>query len=71
MKWKHPKDGQKRIIKKFALFPIRLNGETRWLETVYILQKYLDGNSCGYWDNKMFCSKGFKSLIDERRSLLE
>lgn len=38
MKIKRVKPGDMRIIKRFALFPRTLNYETRWLETVYILQ---------------------------------
>lgn len=30
----------KRIIRKFAIFPIVICGEYRWLETAYIVQRY-------------------------------
>lgn len=33
--------GQTRIIKKFALFPITIGNETRWLERVWIEQKII------------------------------
>lgn len=31
--------GNSRIKKKFAILPIRINSEVRWLEVVYIYQK--------------------------------
>ena len=41
MRWKQerPKEGSERIIKRFAIVPLCLNGSCRWLETVYVLQK--------------------------------
>jgi len=40
MRWKHPEQYDTRVIKTFAIFPIRLGDETRWLEWVYINQVY-------------------------------
>lgn len=40
MRFYHPKNLDKRIIKKFALFPIRIKDTTYWLETIYIKQSY-------------------------------
>lgn len=45
MRWEYPtKDnfGKERVIKKFALFPISINGQRRWLENVYILEEVQD-----------------------------
>ena len=61
-----PKDNEKRIIKRFTLFPItiydkgnrrlgRIYYEKRWLETVYIEQKYDYGMDC--WENCRFVDK--------------
>lgn len=35
-----PMHGEVRIIKKFAVFPIKICREIRWLETVTIAQRY-------------------------------
>ena len=45
MKWKtkpqpEPKHNDKRIVKRFLLFPKRLDLEYRWLEWAYIEQHY-------------------------------
>ena len=40
MRWSLPRDGEVRIVRRFALFPIGIDGEYRWLETCYIKQKY-------------------------------
>lgn len=61
-----PKNNDKRIIKRFALFPItiydrcdrwlqRTHYERRWLETVYIEQYYETHMGC--WTNYMFVDK--------------
>ena len=54
------KPGDMRIIKRFALFPITVKYETRWLETVYILQirKHFIGYLLSdYWDDIGFTDK--------------
>ena len=40
MRWHTPKDKETRVIKRFALLPIVIKGEVRWLETCYIKQSY-------------------------------
>ena len=47
MRWKEPIDGDVKIKKKFALFPITINYETRWLEWVNIKYKYSE--DCWGW----------------------
>ena len=56
MRWK--KDSC-RIIKRFAIFPIRIDREYRWLEIVYIEQEMWEGIWSGniYYDDKKFVSK--------------
>jgi hypothetical protein len=57
MKWKNPnpKDGDVRIIKRFALFPINTPHETRWLEFVRIEQRYEGYNwADDGWQNTQF-----------------
>ena len=44
MRWK---ERSKRIIKRFAILPVCIDGEYRWLETVYILQYF--GNVYHSW----------------------
>ena len=43
MRWKEPNHGDIKIKKKFALFPITIGGETRWLEWVKIKYVYHSG----------------------------
>ena len=45
MRWKiekkfEPYLGHERIIEKFLLLPVSIDGEYRWLEKVKILQRY-------------------------------
>ena len=62
IKYTNPKIGEKRIIKRFAFFPIVILDEYRWLETVKIEQYYADsfdtdfgdGNYSGHWYNLRF-----------------
>lgn len=46
--------GNIRIKKKFALLPVRIDSEVRWLETVYIYQRK---DYSGYWINVRFETK--------------
>ena len=61
-----PKNNDRQIIKRFALFPItiydkcdpwlqRRHYERRWLETVYIEQNYETRD--GSWNNYRFVNK--------------
>lgn len=61
-----PKHNERRIIKRFALFPRTIYGkcdpwierryyESRWLETVYIEQNY--ELHTGQWENYAFVNK--------------
>jgi hypothetical protein len=45
--------GDKRTVRRFALFPIRVKYEIRWLEMVTIAQYWADG----YWHNGRFIDK--------------
>lgn len=42
MRWKQPIHGDIKTKKKFAIFPITINYETRWLEWVNIRYKYFE-----------------------------
>ena len=49
MRWfdKFPEINDLRIVKKFALLPVTIGKETRWLEKVKIEQRYIVlQNSC-------------------------
>ena len=56
MRWKTPKPGDTRVVKRFAFFPICINGEVRWLEMVSIRQRFWIGSVTGnhYWDDMYF-----------------
>lgn len=40
MRWIEPKDGDIKIKKKFAILPIKIKSETRWLEWVTVKYQY-------------------------------
>lgn len=40
MRWEKPKIGEMRVVKKFLLFPKRIDNECRWLEFVEYIQVY-------------------------------
>ena len=40
MRWREPSFGETKIKSWFALFPVTLRGETRWLEKVTVLYQY-------------------------------
>lgn len=40
MRWTEPNDGDIKIKRKFALFPVCINDEHRWLEWVTIKYEY-------------------------------
>lgn len=58
------KDGDTRIVQKFALFPITIGLETRWLERVDIEQECDWGTQDDFvinpWYNKRFVDRGEK-----------
>ena len=42
MRWNKPKDGDVKFKRRFALFPITVNKQTRWLELVTIKSVYYE-----------------------------
>ncbi len=40
---------QQKIVSYFALFPVTIEGETRWLEKVTILKEWYKGGDFGEW----------------------
>lgn len=67
MKLHITKHGDIRYVKRFALFPIRIDDEGYWLEVVYIAQKYDDGRWCTFpgWRDVLFASK--EDYLDYRK----
>ena len=62
MKWKAkptPKNGDTKIVKKFALFPIRIKDEVRWLEICKIEMVYW------YYYKENFYAWAYKRFIDD------
>lgn len=41
MRWRKRHPGERRIVKRFALFPIEAGEGYVWLETVYVLYEYM------------------------------
>lgn len=54
MKWERK---HSRTVRRFALFPIRVGDEYRWLETVYIQQHLAWDGICISWVNARFADK--------------
>jgi hypothetical protein len=46
MRWTKPKNREEKIKRKFAILPIRIDDETRWLEWVTIKYVYYDNKLC-------------------------
>lgn len=42
MKWIEPKNVDTKIIRKFAILPITIKGEVRWLEFVTLKYEFFD-----------------------------
>lgn len=40
MRWTIPNNNDTKIKRKFALFPIKINNEVRWLERVTVKYRY-------------------------------
>ena len=58
MRWRNKQRGDKRYIKRFAILPVSIGEETRWLEIVYIEQVVVRGVfiDC-YWEDNRFLSR--------------
>ena len=61
MRWSRKKNGDTRTIKVFALMPITIGDETRWLEWCTIKQTYITDvayeRTIGDWVNACFLNK--------------
>lgn len=55
MRWSSPHHNQTRVVKRFALFPIRIHNDHIWLEMCYIRQRYSFWS--GVWENEEFLTK--------------
>lgn len=73
-------DGDMRIVRRFALFPItcrrywddRIDIETRWLQTVYVAQKYTRVWSEAWWINKHFSTEAeYEEHLANEADILE
>jgi len=49
MRWTPPKDGDIRVRTRFLIFPLTLNGETRWLERVTIKEIFQRSYDGSWW----------------------
>lgn len=64
MRWGHKSKYQteykRYIITRFAWLPIRIKGETRWLEKCHIRAYFWFGNLSGkkYWEYEEFVDEG-------------
>ena len=65
MRWDF--SGRDNVYKKFALFPICIHEEVRWLETVYI-QKYWGSGWCGGWHKEFITKYDYERLKETIKS---
>lgn len=61
MRWKKK---YSRIVKKFALFPVKIDDEYRWLETVYVEQGW--HHWYGWRDNKFINEEEYTKRVGEK-----
>ncbi len=54
MRWTKPKEGKEKIKRKFAILPISIDGETRWLEWVTVRYVYYSGTIRKDWTTNQF-----------------
>ena len=57
LKYTNPKGGDTRIKKRFALFPIVIGDEMRWLEWVKVVQVFDDNWADDGWKNYGFVNE--------------
>jgi len=61
MRWKRPKEGQRRIKSQFLLFPKTIRGETRWLEFASWEEAFFVGmTGYSWWGEMKWIDKGDK-----------
>lgn len=54
MRWSLPKNGDRRIVRRFPLLPLTIGGDVRWLESTRVDQVYeVFANRRG-WTNLRF-----------------
>ena len=54
MRFYLPEDGDRRVRQFFAIFPVRIGLEVRWLERVRVRQVFNRWQDCACWGNKCF-----------------
>jgi len=71
MKWrsKIPIYGDKRIVKRFLLFPMRLGRDARWLEIAYILQEWNVGWNNERWTDSDTYDTFVKGVFHNKREI--
>lgn len=57
MEWNKPDNGDERIVKRFALLPIRIYKNVKWLKMCYIRQVYIERYGYSLWNNLSFVTK--------------
>lgn len=63
MRWTKPSDGDIKVKRKFALFPICLHREVRWLEWVTVEYVYNE------WENDWHMTRFIDDEIHEKINL--
>lgn len=65
MRWTKPKDRDIKVKRKFALFPICLDREVRWLEWVTIEYVYRE------WEDDWYARRFIDNEIHEKINLIK
>lgn len=55
MRWMGHVAGEERVIRRFLIFPLKINCEWRWLEWAWIHQSY--HTTTDHWSNDWFVNK--------------
>lgn len=64
---RNPPIGTVRVAKWFAWWPVDIYGEERWLETVYVTQKFQRGPFGYFWLNMNFVTEEIYNDRSENR----
>ena len=65
MKFNNNYLNQQRIVVTFAIFPITINGETRWLEKVAYMEEWYKGAWGWGWHKQKFTEDKFSHKISK------
>jgi len=63
MRWFRVEHNDKRTRVAFALLPVTISNETRWLETVKFEEKFISDHAGAYWSKCKFIDDATDSEV--------